>query len=577
MKKILSLSLILLLIFSFAHADELFRNSITYIRYGEVDGKPLVWRLLSSSEDESLFICNEAIASMKMHSKQADFVSYDKSDLYKYIKEELYNKAFFDEEKAKILEFDLPSRDLLKDANLGFKTDRDRIFKIANQGDKHADGIWLSTPAKSNPHYMLRTKANGIIGYSGVESVLGVLPILRLSNKDVKIELGDGTEASPYVLNVSLPGLMKKEAEKSAELKKQLEEKQKAEKEALEKEEKRKAELEKITAEIEALKNGEKTEDYDKKLKELTDKKNSLELVRIEGFPELNFQGFMNEGEFVDIRPEQGIWRFCNKDTRIEIKQYKTKNADKKNVTYYVADIYVRDGSEGLVVTPSQEDWPSSVHKAKTVKQSELQKRHDFVFAMNTDYYIYRTDRKDAKVHCGVEIRNGKIIVNDPIQKERSTFPPYHHLMIMEDGSFEFAMPNELTAEQMLEKGVKHAFTFGPILVKNGEVQRDYKEKYGYYDNCRSAIGYVEKGHYVAIASEGKLRDSSGLTLIETAEILKKMGAVQAFNMDGGQTAFMGFMGKQLNRVYARTDPYSTRPQCEILGFGRTNYMKEGK
>ena len=55
------------------------------------------------------------------------------------------------------------------------------------------------------------------------------------------------------------------------------------------------------------------------------------------------------------------------------------------------------------------------------------------------------------------------------------------------------------------------------------------------------------------------------------AQIMKDQGCTVAVNMDGGQTAVMAFMGKQINRV-VKSDPKG-RPQVEALAFGTSEQV----
>ena len=38
-------------------------------------------------------------------------------------------------------------------------------------------------------------------------------------------------------------------------------------------------------------------------------------------FPELNENGFLDEGEFIYENPADGIWRYCSRTLRVEIQE----------------------------------------------------------------------------------------------------------------------------------------------------------------------------------------------------------------------------------------------------------------
>lgn len=565
-------------------SEPLSEQDLKFVRLGSHLGKPLVWRVLRIEGDEALLLANEVLTIRKMHESQKTYKDYASSDLYLYLTGAFLEEIFFEEEKKAILEINLPSSELIRKKEFGFKSDKNRVFPFSEAAlaqSAKAEGIWLSTAPKKHKDYMFRTYGNGKIGYSSVQSLLGVLPVLRLNMSGAKWELGEGTAASPAVLSLTTPGILRMENEEKARVLKELAEKERIEKEEREKEEKRLLQIAQLEEEKKSLedalssaKEGEQA-NISAKIEAVQEKINALLVTVIEGFPTLNHEGFLEKGEFVHIDDEGGQWRFANRDTRIDLRKYTEKRDKNGPVVYFIADVKVKEHADGLHIVPNQEDFPPDYHRARLKKQADIAKNNDLVLAINTDYYVYRTNRKDLK--CGIVIRNGRVIVDDPVDKEKQNFPPYHYLMIMNDGSFEVRKPGSLSSADMLAMGAKHVFTFGPYLINKGVINEEYKGKYGHHFNSRVAIGVKEKGHYIILVSEGRLKESAGFTLWEVAEILKERGCETAFNLDGGQTSFIGFMGKQLNKMYALPNPYISRPQSEVMGFGRSNWMKENK
>ena len=91
--------------------------------------------------------------------------------------------------------------------------------------------------------------------------------------------------------------------------------------------------------------------------------------------------------------------------------------------------------------------------------------------------------------------------------------------------------------------------------------------------NPRCALGMVEPGHYVAILAEGRLKRSGGITVGYLAKMMREKGCVNAFNLDGGQTAVMVFMGKQLNQIGKYDGKTNSRPTSEVLGIGTSDQV----
>ena len=92
------------------------------------------------------------------------------------------------------------------------------------------------------------------------------------------------------------------------------------------------------------------------------------------------------------------------------------------------------------------------------------------------------------------------------------------------------------------EHTIVNAFTFGPALVIDGEEQQ-ISSNYGYNPNGkepRAALGQTGSLSYVLVIAEGR-GESSGLSQQGLAHFMAELGCVQAFNLDGGNSAEMVF------------------------------------
>ena len=98
------------------------------------------------------------------------------------------------------------------------------------------------------------------------------------------------------------------------------------------------------------------------------------------------------------------------------------------------------------------------------------------------------------------------------------------------------------------ESGAQDVFSFprGSDLVMEGQISSGATQTT--QRNPRCAIGMVEPGHYVIIVADGRQPGYSiGFRLKELAELLLKEGCVEAFNLDGGISTSICFMGVKLN------------------------------
>ena len=277
----------------------------------------------------------------------------------------------------------------------------------------------------------------------------------------------------------------------------------------------------------------------------------------------LNAKGFLDEGEYVLENPEEGRWMYVSPTIRVQIEDT-VVTPDKKHPFHcFTAHIWCNPESGELPHTVySNPDQPRT--DPKTIAAIAAEQR--VVLATSTDYYTYRAGRKKntKSVHVGIEIRNGEILWDDA-QIKAMKMPNYETLALMRDGTAQSFPSKEKSAGEYLAEGATDVFTFGPCLVKDGELTEYLKTANTAY-NPRLAIGVAEPGHYVVMVCEGRLKRSKGVQMNVLGQLMKDAGCRLAVNMDGGQTAVMAFMGKQLNQV--SSDVPKGRPSVEALAFG---------
>ena len=285
--------------------------------------------------------------------------------------------------------------------------------------------------------------------------------------------------------------------------------------------------------------------------------------------PALNAKGFLDEGEYIYSSEDEGLWIYVSQTSKVIIQR---KYDATQPLTWFEADLY-GDLDAGEMLRTVQND-PEKMGKVR-VDATETAKKHNVVFAMNTDYYTYRVAVNNNR-HTGIVIRDGRILYDDPYTEKQVTnsmFPNLDMLAFMPDGSLKVYHSWEKTAQEFIDEGVQTVYSFGPYLLLDGKVsERAYANNEN--KNPRCAIGMVEPGHYVAIMCEGRLKRSAGVTISYLAKMMRAKGCQVAFNMDGGQTAVMVFMGKQLNQIGAYDGgKTNSRPTSEVLGFGTSEQV----
>ncbi|MBQ8080669.1 MAG: phosphodiester glycosidase family protein [Clostridia bacterium] len=230
---------------------------------------------------------------------------------------------------------------------------------------------------------------------------------------------------------------------------------------------------------------------------------------------------------------------------------------DEGHVNYCIAFVTIRDASQlrTTVAKTSSSGKPSSKGVAKI---SSMAQKNNAILAINADYYTNNPDKTTFEYRMGVEIRKKSNRTKDV-------------LIIDENGDFhlyvkwsEATMSAALTELKAAGHQVINAFTFGPALVIDGQVQETDKG-YSYNPNGREprmAIGQTGPLSYVVVMAEGRGKDSDGVTHQELADYMGSLGCLQAFKLDGGNSAEMIFN----NKFYgSRTG--NERDQSDILYF----------
>ena len=238
---------------------------------------------------------------------------------------------------------------------------------------------------------------------------------------------------------------------------------------------------------------------------------------------------------------------------------YKDSNVDinittvrKNNTTVYVADVKLSDSSY-LKTALAYDSFGTNVTEAT----SSIATNNNAILAVNGDYY--GADRS------GYVIKNG-VIYRNTIRSDSE----YPDLAVYKDGSFKIIYETEITAEDLLADGVVNLFAFGPSLVENGEISVDQNTevRQAMTKNPRTAIGIVDKNHYILVVSDGRTNESEGLSLYELAEVLKEYGATTAYNLDGGGSSTMYFNGNIVNNPTTNGHNISEREVSDIVYIG---------
>lgn len=281
-------------------------------------------------------------------------------------------------------------------------------------------------------------------------------------------------------------------------------------------------------------------------------------------FPALNDAGFLDSGEFVWEDEENGVWRYVSSTLWIEIFRREQKKPAR---VWYEAEVRCAEGSTGpRMIANDPENWRrSQEYPYKLVRKTGT------VLAISSDYAQLRLNQK--KTYPGIVIRDGKIIASKTRKKGSKGFPNLDCLAIWPDGDMKVFFSDEKTAEEYLEEGAADVLAFGPILIRDGEMNEEGLAQYGSSHAPRTAVGMVEKGHYYFMMLEGRISRSKGDDIRFLAEKLYDKGCTVGFNLDGGDTSCIVFMGHQLCRMKDGKKRTSSRRTSDVLGVGHSDLL----
>ncbi len=238
------------------------------------------------------------------------------------------------------------------------------------------------------------------------------------------------------------------------------------------------------------------------------------------------------------------IGNYSDSNVSITVKEYREYDS-----AIYVADITVSDVSYLKTALAS-----NTYGRNITETTSNIASENNAILAINGDYYGAR--------QSGYVIRNGSLYRNSSGNRDS--------LAIMKNGEFEFVTEGETSAETLLENGALQVFSFGPVLLEDGSISVTENEEVGMAmaSNPRTAIGYLGKNHYVFVVSDGRTSESAGLSLYELASFMKSLGALDAYNLDGGGSSTMVFKGEVINTPTTNGHSSEERAVSDILYIG---------
>ena len=269
--------------------------------------------------------------------------------------------------------------------------------------------------------------------------------------------------------------------------------------------------------------------------------------------------------EFVYVDQDEGVWIYLSPSLFIDVRRKEDTTNPKYPLIWFEGDIHCSPESP-LTAFLSQ----GTKYQGKAFTNPvALARQNRVVLAFSDDHFGHRWSEKKR---IGVIVRNGEIPVENLYTAKDSGLVNLEVLAVFEDGSMKTFPYNAHTAQEYLDMGARQVYSFGPILIREGQLSEYMlRDEYYTYREPRCALGMIAPYHYYLLVAKGRTDDSKGAYLTWLADNMLSHGVTEALNLDGGGTAALMFMGEILNKKSAT----GLRQVTGISGFGVSDLVPE--
>lgn len=215
-------------------------------------------------------------------------------------------------------------------------------------------------------------------------------------------------------------------------------------------------------------------------------------------------------------------------------------NADEKNIIH----VAVTDQGHKPSVTP-EISFESGIGKLGDVIDK------DTVLAVNGGYYAMMND-KIYSVGCVMKnFKRYPYFIEHPL---------YPYACVFDDGSFDIIKGADFkSASTSKKKKLKAYLQSKPMLVYDGKTPVSLTKSREAVEskNPRTAIAVLKCGAVMCAVVEGRRSDAAGMTQAGLSELLIKLGAARAMNLDGGGSSTIILNGVLMNRTAGGLSPFT--------------------
>ncbi len=256
-----------------------------------------------------------------------------------------------------------------------------------------------------------------------------------------------------------------------------------------------------------------------------------------------HFRKESDPAEVVVFDEANGIYEYRNDTLAVEIRRVELNDP---MLAYHIAHIYMRE------IDSYRSGFGSvRINGRDTEDACVMARRYGAVLGMTGDNLLH------SDYNRGMMMRDGRIFRG---------MTQVSLMALTEDLSMRIYNAKDASMLSEIEEGTQDTFAFGPPLLLNGVLCEDVDQDRVGRINPRAGLGLVEPGHYVAIVADGRLPHySHGMMLSDFAQLFLEEGCVMAYNLDGGASATLVFMGEYINK--RAENHYRSVPDQLLWGY----------
>lgn len=177
---------------------------------------------------------------------------------------------------------------------------------------------------------------------------------------------------------------------------------------------------------------------------------------------------------------------------------------------------------------------------------SQIAENNNAIAAINGGGFVkfssdeLQGDETNGGNPIGTVMTGGKVIYTDLSEDEKTDI-----LAITKEGKL---IVGKYSLNDLSELGAEEVLSFGPSLIVNGKMT-GMEGDGGWGIAPRTAIGQKKDGTIIMLVIDGRNVESLGATMKEVQDVMFKLGAVNAINLDGGKSTSMYYGGNIINKL----------------------------